>query len=1210
MPTSPLRASTSGDVSSSARSAREDILRHLCARRDLIASQLAREQQSPGTAEGTSTFTASTTTDSAEASMCDAPVLSNATLLPTARSSRAYSQIDQLPEIVVKDVGGSAASVSASTLPFSPLKGSCDVAAFPPPRTFRQKTVPNPLSFVSSISSDQSHDSSAPQSTTNAPQSASSQRNRQSVRQGVFAVIRAGSCVLLQTLLESGRCSVNVRDYQNCTPLHVAAHEGREDMALILLAYGADVFAIDDRNRTPRDVAVSNRHSGLGRFLLLEMKQALQGALPPASKDSENQTVSAAISSNVTTAGTARVLLDEDDDAPLAPPSTLPRGNATASNPRPKITLEPQQSNVAGGGLVPTVTHVEAPSRRRRKNPSGADDNVTRSLLDLDTSEGGRERIVATILAEAVKEEAAAEVERTERQRREQEEEDEKVRFDREEEEALRRPHHGRTLTPDAATAFAALTPTLAMQRADPSIPIMGYVSAVCGSCRPGWGQLSATSPSLGFSMSPTGKSDHSSSAPRLLASAVQGESEYILPGHMLTPCVCPNCFSHHVMPPLMVQHLSLASQSLSSTNVPEQQQQHIRNTSTNSDDVEIMIQGRVRSNSAMGYSLPVTFPMLPYNATPATATYMKYYQNSVFRTITDEQSLIICLVGLPGRGKSFISKRVSRYLNWKGVPCRIFNAGDYRRRILGAEGTAGAEFYDPRNEKAKEARDQMAHLAVEDMLKFISRNPVPAVGILDATNTTVSRRRLLLDTFRAHFGLVTEDGDPPSPRGGSTPPVTRRLDKARVIFIESVCNVQDIITENILRAKFGNDDFKGVQDPHTVVEEFRDRIKQYEKVYETIHEEEDDGRISFIKIIDVKQQIILHHVRRGLASKVSYFLMNLHPMAFPVFIVVPGETAGSAAGKFGGDENLTTTGKEFARKMRRFIKERVVVMQEATRRENQRPSEDSANVGVRSFSAKGAANMGLRILCATNPSARDTLKIATRAAPETRLVWVETRTTKGHRDPNLSHASESTSEDEVNPTSPVSSSDSDGRGGSNDDGDSSLFTTKRSTVAPVVSEPSPNRLPNRGSDLIKGVAVKHVRALDDLNYGVVANMSEGQIREKYPKLSSQLFIDSAATSGIQDCATLTSNTTTLNYAVSFPRGESCRMCNVRLESALFEIMRSNGPVMVIAPRVPAQGVMAFLTDVLPERSPQLQLPKHTVVEITTKGQVVIHHLL
>eukprot|EP00658_Telonema_sp_P-2_P082543 TRINITY_DN8747_c0_g1_i7.p1 TRINITY_DN8747_c0_g1~~TRINITY_DN8747_c0_g1_i7.p1 ORF type:complete len:129 (+),score=23.21 TRINITY_DN8747_c0_g1_i7:205-591(+) len=82
-----------------------------------------------------------------------------------------------------------------------------------------------------------------------------------------------------------------------------------------------------------------------------------------------------------------------------------------------------------------------------------------------------------------------------------------------------------------------------------------------------------------------------------------------------------------------------------------------------------------------------------------------------------------------------------------------------------------------------------------------------------------------------------------------------------------------------------------------------------------------------------------------------------------------------------------------------------------------------------------------------------------------------------------------------------------------------------------------------------------------------------------------------------------------LNYAVSFPRGESCRMCNVRLEGALFEIMRSNGPIMVIAPKVPAQGVLAFLTDVLPERSPQLELPRHSIIEVTTKGQVVLHNL-
>ena len=41
----------------------------------------------------------------------------------------------------------------------------------------------------------------------------------------------------------------------------------------------------------------------------------------------------------------------------------------------------------------------------------------------------------------------------------------------------------------------------------------------------------------------------------------------------------------------------------------------------------------------------------------------------------------MICMVGLPARGKTYISKKLARYLNWIGVTTRVFNVGDYRRQ-------------------------------------------------------------------------------------------------------------------------------------------------------------------------------------------------------------------------------------------------------------------------------------------------------------------------------------------------------------------------------------------------------------------------------------------------------------------------------------------------------------------------------------------------
>ena len=39
-------------------------------------------------------------------------------------------------------------------------------------------------------------------------------------------------------------------------------------------------------------------------------------------------------------------------------------------------------------------------------------------------------------------------------------------------------------------------------------------------------------------------------------------------------------------------------------------------------------------------------------------------------------------MVGLPARGKTYISRKLSRYLNWIGINTRVFNLGEYRSDI------------------------------------------------------------------------------------------------------------------------------------------------------------------------------------------------------------------------------------------------------------------------------------------------------------------------------------------------------------------------------------------------------------------------------------------------------------------------------------------------------------------------------------------------
>ena len=70
------------------------------------------------------------------------------------------------------------------------------------------------------------------------------------------------------------------------------------------------------------------------------------------------------------------------------------------------------------------------------------------------------------------------------------------------------------------------------------------------------------------------------------------------------------------------------------------------------------------------------------------------------------EQPMVIAMVGLPARGKSYIVKMIIRYLKWTGFECEVFNVGSYRRKI--GHQSADSSFFDTNNENANKLREGM----------------------------------------------------------------------------------------------------------------------------------------------------------------------------------------------------------------------------------------------------------------------------------------------------------------------------------------------------------------------------------------------------------------------------------------------------------------------------------------------------------------------
>merc|ERR1719367_2642376 len=84
-----------------------------------------------------------------------------------------------------------------------------------------------------------------------------------------------------------------------------------------------------------------------------------------------------------------------------------------------------------------------------------------------------------------------------------------------------------------------------------------------------------------------------------------------------------------------------------------------------------------------------------------------------------DALGIVLVMVGLPARGKSFISKKLERFLQWRGLRTQMFNVGTYRRDSTAPEQSGRSSFFDAHNAKARNLREEAATAALTDVIAF-----------------------------------------------------------------------------------------------------------------------------------------------------------------------------------------------------------------------------------------------------------------------------------------------------------------------------------------------------------------------------------------------------------------------------------------------------------------------------------------------------------
>ncbi|GAB5354813.1 hypothetical protein AAMO2058_000151500 [Amorphochlora amoebiformis] len=217
-------------------------------------------------------------------------------------------------------------------------------------------------------------------------------------------------------------------------------------------------------------------------------------------------------------------------------------------------------------------------------------------------------------------------------------------------------------------------------------------------------------------------------------------------------------------------------------------------------------------------------------------------------------RDVLIATVGLPARGKSWLSARVVTYINWLGGKAKVFNAGKYRRKILDARESGRSEFFGSKNAKK---RDEIAKTVLNEGIKWLHHH----VAVFDATNTTPRRRKIIKEA------------------------VAKCSIDLNLIFLESICTKKEILRENLLMKVRNSPDFKNIPEKEAL-SDLKKRIAKYEKVYKEV---DDSENTSYIKLQDMTK-VTCKGIHGSIALQIANLLMSCHSGHRPIVLLRAAE--------------------------------------------------------------------------------------------------------------------------------------------------------------------------------------------------------------------------------------------------------------------------------------------------------------------------------
>ncbi|EIT83189.1 fructose-6-phosphate 2-kinase/fructose-2, 6-biphosphatase [Aspergillus oryzae 100-8] len=223
---------------------------------------------------------------------------------------------------------------------------------------------------------------------------------------------------------------------------------------------------------------------------------------------------------------------------------------------------------------------------------------------------------------------------------------------------------------------------------------------------------------------------------------------------------------------------------------------------------------------------------------------------------------IVIITVGLPARGKTHISVALARYLRWLGVKTRIFHLGDYRRATIPVgQDIPDDYFFVNASASSVLLRQKIVKRCREDIYQFLN-DENGQIAIYDAVNPLASGRRSLAKEFAKH--------------------------DIETLFIESWCDDERIIEENVLRVK--------ISSPDCLILNL--------EIY-----------INLKQMINAGERLIVNNRSFGyLSHRIVFYLLNLHIKSRHTYFARAGVSL--EADSYKADASLSEQGEDYAKKM------------------------------------------------------------------------------------------------------------------------------------------------------------------------------------------------------------------------------------------------------------------------------------------------------